>query len=422
MDVSRIEAFNPNRINWKILTAKEIMKYERQGIEVPDVYLQWAQEFLNSVHNNDNDNVTYEAAKAEERHSSSGYKLKENSKKDQFNDVNNVEDAEDVNESQENEANSSASITSTEPDNADASSEGEDGGELNPEIPQMSKAQSKRKSMQDNGVGLRSQALSFRSDSKESSRAAMVAAIVMQLMESESDEQTQELEGQIASLLSEASAVQQEFKNEINNINKDHSDASTFAKIEQLQKQLTQYGVNGQQMISDAESDLGTIDGGLNSATPTLDDAKDFGSVSVEVGDELVQQAKHEHWLLRIIDLAIGKSASRAGTKAIDRGEQGESVQAKAIGTNNSNLSSASSLHIQVEQKTGVAAAEKGKKAESESDTSKDPETGETKEADKNVKLSNNDGTDTTDKADISIDEILKRKIRKGENVDDNYA
>ena len=70
MDVARIEAFNPNRINWKILTAKEIIKYERQGVEVPDVYLQWAQEFISSVNETDSDNITYEAAKSEERHNS----------------------------------------------------------------------------------------------------------------------------------------------------------------------------------------------------------------------------------------------------------------------------------------------------------------------------------------------------------------
>ena len=45
-----------------------------------------------------------------------------------------------------------------------------------------------------------------------------------------------------------------------------------------------------------------------------------------------------------------------------------------------------------------------------------------TKEADKDIKTSQNDGTDRTAKMDVSIDEILKRKVRKGENVDDNYS
>ena len=33
-------------------------------------------------------------------------------------------------------------------------------------------------------------------------------------------------------------------------------------------------------------------------------------------------------------------------------------------------------------------------------------------------KTAQNDGTDTADKVSTNIDEILKRKIRKGENVD----
>ena len=49
MDVSRIEAYNPKYYSWRDMTAKEILKYSKQGVEVPDIYVQWAQEFLKNI-------------------------------------------------------------------------------------------------------------------------------------------------------------------------------------------------------------------------------------------------------------------------------------------------------------------------------------------------------------------------------------
>ena len=60
MEVSRIGAISPQQIDWRRLTAKEIIKYEQQGIEVPTQYLQWAQEFRASL--DSNDETTYEMA------------------------------------------------------------------------------------------------------------------------------------------------------------------------------------------------------------------------------------------------------------------------------------------------------------------------------------------------------------------------
>lgn len=65
MDVSAIGTFNPNSINWRNLTAKEILKYKKQGVEVPNIYIQWANEFLRNVEKYDNDEITYENAKAD---------------------------------------------------------------------------------------------------------------------------------------------------------------------------------------------------------------------------------------------------------------------------------------------------------------------------------------------------------------------
>ena len=55
MDVSRIEAISPKQIDWRKLTAKEIIKYDNQGVEVPPEYLQWAKDFRADLTANDKD-------------------------------------------------------------------------------------------------------------------------------------------------------------------------------------------------------------------------------------------------------------------------------------------------------------------------------------------------------------------------------
>jgi len=65
MDVSRIEAISPKQIDWRKLTAPEIIEYKEQGIDVPSQYLQWAQGFLADVNAADTDDTTYEAANSQ---------------------------------------------------------------------------------------------------------------------------------------------------------------------------------------------------------------------------------------------------------------------------------------------------------------------------------------------------------------------
>lgn len=62
MDVARISAVSPRQIDWRNLTAKQIIKYERQGVDVPSVYLQWAQDFRATL--DSNDETTYEMAQS----------------------------------------------------------------------------------------------------------------------------------------------------------------------------------------------------------------------------------------------------------------------------------------------------------------------------------------------------------------------
>ena len=62
MDVSRIEAVPIRQIEWRKLTANQIIKYENLGLDIPSQYLQWAKEFLNDVNSAQKDEITYEMA------------------------------------------------------------------------------------------------------------------------------------------------------------------------------------------------------------------------------------------------------------------------------------------------------------------------------------------------------------------------
>ena len=62
MEVSRIEAAPTKIIDWRRLTAKEIIKYNNDGVEVPPQYLKWAIDFRQDLDKNDKDETTYEMA------------------------------------------------------------------------------------------------------------------------------------------------------------------------------------------------------------------------------------------------------------------------------------------------------------------------------------------------------------------------
>jgi len=62
MDVSRVSMATPKVIDWRKLTAKDIIKYDAEGMEIPSQYLSWARSFQVDLEKNDTDETTYEMA------------------------------------------------------------------------------------------------------------------------------------------------------------------------------------------------------------------------------------------------------------------------------------------------------------------------------------------------------------------------
>lgn len=404
MDVSRIEAYNPNKINWRSMTASEILKYQKQGVHVPDVYTKWAVEFLQNIKKYDNDEVTYEKAHSIARHQSNEAKTNEQSRSNKNTKIS------DLDKPKDDKSDDTASLVV---ENADikAPSQGDQStSQDGTEAIQLTAAQTKRKDLRDNGVSLRKQALSFTKDSNVTAQEAVSEAQIVKNLQNSSDNEISSLENQMRELIAEADAKQQELRHNVDLINNDKSDASTFRKIDQLQKELERYGIIGHNAISQSYGILRSYGEEILAGQDVMLNTADFGTETIDVGNELLSTTGNYWWFN--IDRIIGKIAVDSGTNAVSKAQNGEDAVISATDANNANIGKLPSLRNSVNEKTGVNVS----LAKEQGNASKqDPITGKTKESEKDVKTAQNDGTDTTDKLHISIDELVKRKVRRGE-------
>lgn len=378
MDVSRIEAISPRQIDWRRLTANQIIKYQEQGVDVPSQYIQWAQNFVNSIYSDDV--TTYEKAT-----SSSSVETSTNT----------------------------SDVTS---ENTEETAPVDEYGDTTTEETNKTEAQTKREQLQQDGVSLVDQAISFTSDSNAGRKAVNESASIISDAQDASVNEIQELESYMDELLAKAEQTQNEFKNEVSKINEDKSDKSTFAKINRLQQELQKMGTQGQSEISATEANLIGFDSLINAQTPTIDSALDFGGETVTVGNELMDVAKISGLMGIFYYMPIAKTTINAGNSAVDASDNTLNLQNETLDINNANKSTASSFKIQVQSKTGVAAAPV-LKGEAGSDENSDPNSQEAGKTQNNL-TSNSDKTDLANNQTASLDEILKKKIREGQYVD----
>lgn len=378
MDVSRIEAISPRQIDWRRLTANQIIKYQEQGVDVPSQYIQWAQNFVNSIYSDDV--TTYEKAT-----SSSSVETSTNT----------------------------SDVTS---ENTEETAPVDESGDTTTEETNKTEAQTKREQLQQDGVSLVDQAISFTSDSNAGRKAVNESASIISDAQDASVNEIQELESYMDELLAKAEQTQNEFKNEVSKINEDKSDKSTFAKINRLQQELQKMGTQGQSEISATEANLIGFDSLINAQTPTIDSALDFGGETVTVGNELMDVAKRSGLMGIFYYMPIAKTTINAGNSAVDASDNTLNLQNETLDINNANKSTASSFKIQVQSKTGVAAAPvlKGEAGSDENSDSNSQGAGKTQ----NNSTSNSDKTDLANNQTASLDEILKKKIREGQYVD----
>lgn len=367
MDVSRIEAISPKQIDWRKLTAKEIIKYDNQGVEVPPEYLQWAKDFRADLSANDKDETTYEMA------------------------------TQNVNQPT---AESSEAPVDTESGDENSTEEADD-----EPVEEKTAAQQKRQDLQDSGVSLRRQAKIFTKDSNEASKSVLQSAALISNTEDMSNNEIQALDNYMNQLLSKAEGTQNELKSEVAKINDGKNDASSFGKINKLQKQLEKYGNEGQASLAGSEADFNMYESIINGQTDVIFNAQDFGTETIGIGNELLQSSRH--WFF-LFDYIIGKRAVKSGERAVDFSEMTTQIQTEALTVNSENLSSVAGFKNDVQDKTGVAAISQPKQGDNNN----------SQEEKENPSDPSNKATETDKAASANLDQILQAKIKKGEGVD----
>lgn len=371
MDVSRIEAISPKQIDWRKLTAKEIIKYDNQGVNVPPEYLQWAKEFRADLTANDKDETTYEMAS----------KNVNNTKQPA------AETAQAPVETESGDENSTEETTEEEP------------------VEEKTAAQQKRQDLQDSGVSLRKQAKIFTKDSNEASKSALLSAAIISNTEDMSNNEIQALDNYMNQLLSKAEGTQNELKSEVAKINDGKNDASTFGKINKLQKQLEKLGNEGQASLAGSEADFNMYDSIINGQTDVIFNAQDFGTETIGIGQELLQS--RGHWFF-LFDYIIGKRAVRSGERAVDFSEMTAQIQTEALSVNSENASVVAGFKNDVQDKTGVAAITQPKQGDNEG----------AKGGEENPSDPSNKAAETDKAASANLDQILQAKIKKGEGLE----
>ena len=172
--------------------------------------------------------------------------------------------------------------------------------------------------------------------------------------------------------------------------------------------------MNGHNEISQGEGILRGYSGQIAAGQEVMLSAADFGTETIDVGNELLSTTGGAWWFN--IDRMVGENAVKAGDNALTKALAGEDAARSADSANNANIGKVPELRNDITDKSGVRvqnALTQGNASE------QDPITGKEKEADKDVKTAQNDGTDTTDKLHLSIDELVKRKVRRGEYAKD---
>lgn len=355
MDVARIGPISPQQIDWRRLTAKEIIKYEQQGVDVPSQYLMWAKEFIDSIESDDT--TTYEMA------------------------VSSTE--------------SSSNIETQNVNTEDVPAEGI------PEEDNKSAVQKRKDEL--SSIGLIGQTVVFTGESYKRFAETVAESFRISTIESDSNREIAELSSNMERLLSQAKSDQAEIKSQISNMNEGNNTYSAIAKINSLQEKLQTYQQSGASEISSSELDINNYQAQLDSKYSPITEAGEFGK------ETLVMGAK-----VSIIPLfptkIIAANALIAGSMAKVSSDLVGKQLNQAIDINSNNFSIASDFNSELTSITGI---------ESEDISQDDIENTESNDnTDIGSEKPEDNPNDPANTSSANIDTILQRKIRQGINVD----
>lgn len=486
MDVSRVSMVTPKTIDWRKLTAKEIIKYDAEGMEIPSQYLSWARSFRVDLEKNDTDETTYEMAVSKpaslknaasqniERNKngeaiSAGQTDTENNTTEETQDVNNnntqntqepennkTDEIGTKENSEETDTTSQVQTAANTEENTDtsAAAEGEENTEetgeetnsLQKAVEDMT-AQEKLQYLQQQGKGDYDILKTFTDDSNTKSSAAEGGIGTVTGVEDASGNAAESVESFMQQVMSEAQELQQKLQQ---GKKKDRQ-----SNIAHLNEQLNQLGTSAQTTLAMYEGSYINYGTTISEQIPVGDTAVDFGDMTIDLGEDWIKT----HVLF---DRSPGRRAKKAGKSAVSNGEKLQNETTNAVSINDANKDAIPGHQNTVMDLTGVKAvsAQSLEEQNADADTAKsetekqnsdanneistdktanemtqDPQKAKTEKEQKEPviakaeeELKKGDDTETDDKktevekkeekiASGSLDEILKRKLRRGLEV-----
>lgn len=374
MDVSRIEAISPRQIDWRRLTANQIIKYQEQGVDVPSQYIQWAQNFVNSIYSDDV--TTYEMSESNS------------------NTISPQKTSVDTTTTTTSESETSPTVDDTNQD------ENEDEKNLS--------ASDYVALLKSQGMGKIPIADELKTKSEEKKVEADNSADICSTSADSAAVSIENLESYMSDLLSQANDI----KSQMQQLkNKKDDTGSNISKLNKLSQQLKNLGTIGQNTVSVYSGEFSGLQSLVSEQLTPINSASDYGETTIEAGKNLLAGP----WLVR-----FRRNVIKAGENAVSASETAQGIQSQADNSIAQDINSANSFKHEITATTGVANAsinENGNNKQSNNEESKSP-VGSNSNSQKSDKTSQNDKTDLANNQTASLDEILKKKIREGQYVD----
>ena len=374
MDVSRIEAISPRQIDWRRLTANQIIKYQEQGVDVPSQYIQWAQNFVNSIYSDDV--TTYEMSESNS------------------NTISPQKTSVDTTTTTTSESETSPTVDDTNQD------ENEDEKNLS--------ASDYVALLKSQGMGKIPIAGELKTKSEEKKTESDNSADICYSSADSAAVSIENLESYMSDLLSHANDI----KSQMQQLkNKKDDTGSNISKLNKLSQQLKNLGTTGQNTVLVYSGEFSGLQSLVSEQLTPINSASDYGETTIEAGKNILAVPGF---------ISFRRSVINAGERAVSSSETAQGIQTQADNSITQDINSAKSFKNEITATTGVANAsinENGNNKQSNNEEGKSP-VGSNSNSQKSDKTSQNDKTDLANNQTASLDEILKKKIREGQYVD----
>lgn len=254
-------------INWKQLTAEEVISYSQKGEDVPAEVLRWAQEYLKLT--NAPDNVTYDSSGGVVEPNEPTLAAKTNNKTEE---VKVTEGTEETGGTEETE----------ETDDTENTEE--------PKEEEKTAAQSERQTLADNGVSLYEQGKIFIQKSITSAGGALAAGIKSDSAASNGEKIAENATNLAAKTEENIKETKTEFDALMTKLRNNPESITTgdLNTINELNAQMTQAGQSAQAQLANYSMQLDMIEAEFAQYVTVPPVATDYGTETVGIGSELV--------------------------------------------------------------------------------------------------------------------------------------